>query len=126
MTRSEMFRQNGYRALLASCAAEALALFQKELVDLGVIDLRLRNDCDPRDISGILLARRLASYIHTIILTGHPDVSAVRSALGLDHEGRAAAFDFVAKSEGFEVLLSVVEKAQAASQRERSSTLFFS
>jgi DNA-binding NtrC family response regulator len=109
-TRSEFLTQNGYRVCLASCPAEALALFQQEPVDLGVFDLRLQNDDDPKDFSGVLLARRVAPYIPAIILTEHPNVPAVRLALGLDHAGKSVAVEFIAKTEGPEALLQAVEE----------------
>lgn len=110
-TRGEFLTQHGYRVCLASCPAEALALFQREVVDLGVFDLRLQNDNDPKDYSGVCLARKVAPYIPVIILTEHPNVPAVRLALGLNHEGMAVAVDFVAKMEGLDALLQAVEEA---------------
>lgn len=109
-TRGELLRQNGYRVRLATCPAQAQALWERESVDLGIFDLRLQNDADPKDFSGVQLAQRVTSYIPTIILAGYPDVKAVRLALGLDHAGKSVAVEFIAKTEGPEALLQAVEE----------------
>ncbi len=81
------------------------------VVHLIVTDLRLTNDTDEKDISGLLLARELGPHIPTIVMTGFATFESVRSALSPAFDGLPVAIDFVAKQEGIQRLLTVIDKA---------------
>ncbi|MBM4256656.1 MAG: hypothetical protein FJ147_12265 [Deltaproteobacteria bacterium] len=75
-------------------------------VDLLITDIRLENDDDEKDVSGLTLAKAFPLSIPKIILTGFPSVNLVREAFR-----DSAAVDFVAKSEGDEELLKAIHSS---------------
>ena len=109
-TRTDFLEQEGYRVLPATDLTEARRLLERGEVDLAILDIRLRDDDDEKDTSGLTLAKEAALSMPKIILTNFPTVSAVRDALRPQLEGLPAAVDFVEKKEGPEKLLSVVRQ----------------
>ena len=103
----------GYIVFRASSPSEALQLAFNQEIDLILLDVRLNDDGDERDISGINLAKALNGKIATpiIIVTNFESVDVVRESLRRAHGGPAPAVDFVTKQEGFDVLLEAIENA---------------
>ena len=66
---------------------EARNILEQGGIDLAIVDLRLLNDGDEKDISGLTLARETARSVPKIILTRFATVEAVREALGPQLEG---------------------------------------
>ena len=110
-TRSEFLKQNGYNIITALDPIDAQRAIEQGKADLAILDLRLINDDDEKDLSGLGLAKESDSSIPKIILTRFPTVEAVREALGPALDGLPPAVDFVAKQEGPQVLLTAVRKA---------------
>lgn len=114
-TRREFLTRDGYSIISASNPAEARRHLEQGGIDLAILDIRMVNDDDDRDVSGLTLAKEPAYYaIPKIILTGFPSVQAVREALGPVLDGLPPAVDFVAKSEGPLVLAQAIQQALAA------------
>lgn len=109
-SQKEFLEQEGYEVILAANPTEARRVLELGRVDLAIIDIRLVNDSDEKDISGLTLAKETASSVPKIILTGFPTYEAVREALGPALEGLPPAVDFIAKQEGPEPLLRAVRK----------------
>jgi CheY-like chemotaxis protein len=107
-TRAEFLRQEGYQVIPALNPTEARRLLERGEMNLAILDIRLENDDDEKDISGLILAREVGHSIPKIILTGFPCHDHVREALGPQLRGLPAAVDFVAKQEGPEALLRAV------------------
>lgn len=102
----------GYIVLTAKTWQEAIDWCQKEVVHLAVIDIRLEDDHDDNDWSGVLLAAALDRSISKILLTGavfSDPVALVRNVLGLDEKGYVPADDFVWKREGPDRLLERIQ-----------------
>ena len=110
-TRAAFLAQLGYRVVTAHDPAEARRLLAGGGIDLLVVDLRLHDDEDEKDISGLDLVREVAGSVPKILLTAFPSVDTVREALGSQIEGLAPAIDFVAKREGPGRLLQAVRYA---------------
>jgi len=113
-TRTEFLEQEGYLVVPAADLGEAKRkLTKKGKIDLAVIDIRLVNDDDERDISGLNLAKEVAHSVPKIILTGFPAWTLTREAL---HQvnGPQAAVDFLAKQDGPQVLLQRIEEVLSA------------
>jgi predicted nucleotide-binding protein len=110
-TRKEILEQEGYRVLTAANPDQARQILGKEHVDLAILDIRLENDNDEKDLSGLVVAKNVALAVPKIMLTGFPTVETVREALSPALQGHAAAVDFVAKYEGPEALLRAVRTA---------------
>lgn len=110
-TRSKFLEQHGYQIIPALKPEEAKRTMEQGQVDLAILDLRLINDDDEKDSSGLSVAKESASSVPKIILTRFPTVEAMREALGPALDGLPPAVDFVAKQEGPQALLTAVRKA---------------
>jgi len=110
-TRAEFLEQEGYLVIPADDPTEARRKLELGGIDLAIIDIRLVDDDDERDTSGLVLAKEVARSVPKIILTGFPSVDFVREALKLQLDGLPAAVDFVAKQERPETLLRAVRMA---------------
>jgi DNA-binding response OmpR family regulator len=110
--RSEFLEKEKYEVIQASTPEEVEQLLQDTWVHLAILDIRLVNDNDDSDESGLKLAKD-ESYRGTpkIIITGFPSVQAVRDALGPALDGLPPAVDFVAKSVGPEAMIQAVKQA---------------
>lgn len=95
----------------AATPTEARRRLESGKIDLAILDIRLEDDDDERDVSGFILAREVARTVPKIILTGFPSFEAAREALRPHLDGLPAAVDFVAKSEGPAALLRAVRNA---------------
>ncbi len=105
---------HGYVVLIAKNGQEAIDYCRTEVVHLAVIDVRLINDQDQDDWSGLHLADEIDPSISKIILTGHrfdDTYALVRRVLGPDDRGQVLAADFVLKREGPGKLLEAIRSA---------------
>ena len=111
-TRAEYLEAEGYKVYKAFSVEQVESLLELVWVNVAVIDLRLRDDSDPEDVSGLWLAKNLKYLaVPKIILTRWPTYQAVREALGPSVEGLPPAVDFVAKQEGPRLMLESIERA---------------
>lgn len=110
-TRKEVLEEEGYIVLPASSPEEVKAILEDTWLHVAIVNLRLTDDCDDRDISGLALIRDANPVIPKIILTAYPSWEAVRKALGPVAEGLPPAVDFVAKQDGPEAMINSVERA---------------
>lgn len=114
VTRAEFLTNEGYHVLKAFSLDEAQQLMDEAYVHLAVLDIRLVDDDDEKDVSGLTLAKEPAyRFVPKIILTSFPTTDAVREALRLQLDGLPPAVDFVDKTEGPEALIRAVERAFA-------------
>lgn len=91
----------GYKVLSASTLDEAVRVLDKEWVHLIIQDIRMINDNDETDVSGLLLVKdEKYRQIPKIVLTAFPSYEAVRIALGPVADGLPPAVEFIAKTEG--------------------------
>ncbi|HJQ70238.1 MAG TPA: response regulator [Blastocatellia bacterium] len=107
-TRREILEDAGYQVIPAASPEEAKRVLDAGNIDLAILDNRLEDNNDQRDISGLTLAKRSNPQIPKILLTEYPTYDLVREALGADLDGLPAAVKFVAKREGSEALLRAV------------------
>ena len=78
------------------------------------MDIRLVDDDDEKDISGITLAKDPTfRSIPKIILTNFPTIETVRDVLGVATDGLPAAVEFLWKAEGTEAMLESVSRSFA-------------
>jgi|GEM_PF-1990700 len=107
----EFLEKEGYSIFTKSDPIEARHLIDSGTIDLAILDLRLLNDEDDKDVSGLTLAKETKSHIPKIVLTRFPTFQAVREALGPTLDGLPPAVGFVAKQEGLEAILRSVKLA---------------
>lgn len=112
-TVAKYLEGEGFDVIQAGALVEALAAAARARPDAAVIDLRLVNDTDEQDFSGIALAKQLDPALPKIMWTGFPTYEAVRRAMGPDLDGIPAAVGFVSKldDEGLPALLTAVRLA---------------
>ena len=111
LTCAEFLSSAGYRVYKAINPAEARQVLEAARVHLVILDLRLTDDDDQKDRSGLVLAKDTARSIPKLILTKFPIHQDVREAMRLDSEALPPAVDFVDKREGLSGLLTAVERA---------------
>jgi CheY-like chemotaxis protein len=109
-TRSKFLEQEGFKVLPAINPDEARNILENRDIEIAILDLRLMNDKDDKDLSGLNLAKRVKPMIPKIILTNFPSVEAVREALSQQLEGLPPAIDFLDKKEGPQALLTAIRK----------------
>jgi DNA-binding response OmpR family regulator len=118
-TRTEFLEKAGYRVLKAHTLEQARQQLSEAHVHVAILDVRMEDDDDPQDISGLVLAKDPTyRVVPKIILTGRAhEYGIVREALRALPEGYPPAVDFVAKQEGPEVLIEAIERAFAEQVR---------
>lgn len=110
-TCAEFLGSAGYRVIKAASPTEARQILETGRIHLVILDLRLTNDDDQKDRSGLILAKETARSVPKLILTKFPTHQDVRDALKLDAEALPPAVDFVDKREGLKELLTAVKQA---------------
>lgn len=106
--RQPFLEQENFEVLTATNPEEAQEKLRKERVDLAILDVRMRNDNDEKDLSGFSVAKHMPPGIPKIMLTGFPTVDGVREALKPILQSSPLAVDFVTKAEGPDALLHAV------------------
>lgn len=109
--RKQLLEHEGYQVYAATSPAEAKRLLDSTLIHLVISDIRIMDDSDEEDVSGLELVRRLDPVVPKIIVTAYPAYEYVRKALEPLPEGLPVAVDFITKQEGPIAFLKAVEKA---------------
>ncbi len=108
-TRKESLERTGYQVFTASNPVQARQMLVDEHLDLAILDIRLKDDNDDKDVSGLTLAQEVAPFVPKIMLTQFPSVFYVQEALNSLAPGGAPAVAFVVKDEGSEALLHAIQ-----------------
>jgi len=111
--RVEMLEAEEYHVIVATNPTEARRLLQKNNIDLAILDIRLLDDDDEKDTSGLTIAKEVAPSVPKIILTDYPSVDAVREALKPQLHGLPPAVDFLEKKAGPEAMIASVRRSIA-------------
>ncbi len=115
----------GYKVIPASSPQETRNILRDTGIDLVILDLRLEEDDDEKDISGLEIAMDKAlRRTPKIILTGYTtSPENVREALGLTPDELPPAASWVGKSEGPEALVKVIRNTLETWPSLRMSTI---
>lgn len=89
---------------------DAKAKATRNRCHVALVDMRLRDDDDPGDTSGLKLVPWLAPTV-SIIVSSHGDAKTVRAALKPPPDVPKRAHDFVGKEDGPEALLNTIIEA---------------
>lgn len=102
----------GYQILKAYSLEQARSLLNDQSFHLAIFDMRMIDEDDAKDISGLLLAQEKEySKLPKIILTAYPEnYDYVRQALGVNADGTQPAVNFLGKREGPKVLIDAVAR----------------
>ena len=110
--KSELLEIAGFNVLTASTTAEARDIIQGQRPDLVLLDVRLINDDEPRDESGLGFAYYLRDHgIPCIILTAYPTPEIARQTLQSNDYHGPLALDLLGKKESNAKLLRSIERA---------------
>lgn len=104
-----VLRATGYRVREANSFSAAERLLAQREGDLAVLDLRLKDDEDESDLSGLELAESHGVAVPTIILTAEVSKQAEAAVKAQRRKGRAST-SIVEKSRGPVALLRVIRK----------------
>jgi DNA-binding response OmpR family regulator len=108
-TRSRFLEIAGFTVLKAGTLADGEKYLREVWSPLAILDVRLIDDDDEKDLSGLALAKMESSRpIKKIILTGWPTFDLVRELLRIQNSGAPLAVDFLSKEEGPEALVEAV------------------
>jgi len=106
--RCEFLEQAGFTVITTKNPTDTERILEREAVDLAILDIRMTDDDDPEDISGLVLARKFGQKLPIIILTGFPTWENVKTAIGRDLNGLSTAVDFISKQEGPKMMIEAV------------------
>ena len=110
-TQARLLEHAGYRVLRAATIAEAEQVLSEDWVHLALLDIRMEDEDDEHDFSGLILAEQ-PQYrtVPKIILTAYPSYETAVEALG-SLNGHPSAIDYVSKAKGTTFLIEQVELA---------------
>lgn len=111
-TRVEFLERAGFCVVKARSPEEARERLKDTWVHILIVDIRLRNDQDEEDITGLELAQDPQyQRIPKIILTNYPSYEYVRTAMRRQPETQMSpAVDFLSKDEGPQAMIQAVEQ----------------
>jgi DNA-binding response OmpR family regulator len=109
---ADYLEAHGLSVQRVSSVEEARRCLEDDWFHLAILDIRLVDDTDEKDYSGLQLARDVAPAVPKIILTSFPSWQVVRQSLGPTQSG-AAAVAFLAKQEGMDVVVERVSRLLA-------------
>ena len=104
----------GYEVLQAGDITQARDILQNELIHLAIIDIRLYDDDDPHDESGLRLVQEIDPGVARIVLSGYPPGGTIESypaKVRLPIPGGFLMLYLVTKQATPEILLEAVQKA---------------
>jgi DNA-binding NtrC family response regulator len=101
----------GFEVLTAANVDQAKQYLEDGAVDVAVLDMRLTDDEDEQDVSGLNLAKTVAPGIPKIILTDYPTPQTTREALKPTSGGLQPAVDYLDKEEGTDAVVVSVNRA---------------
>ena len=121
-TLARFFRRAGYEVVTSGSPEEAKeALKTKDNIDLAILDIRLNDDKDESDLSGLDVAREKSCPVPVIFLTNFPAANLVTQAMGRMRGKEPLAEEFLEKREPPEMLLAATRRLLAASRERRRS-----
>ncbi len=118
----QYLERNGYSTTGADNPQAARDALKNRKFDAAVLDMRMVNEEDPEDWTGLEIACDTAPDVPKIILTAYPSVRAVREALSPALREVPAAVNFLSKKEGFPAVAEAIDVAIdpiAVSSRKR-------
>ncbi len=109
-TRGDFLQEEGYEVVMASSPAEAIELVAQGGIDLAILDVRLEEDDNELDFSGLDVARALPSLMPFIVATNHPTTEIVKKSLRPYLNGHRWAAEFIDKHDPEDTFLEVVKR----------------
>jgi DNA-binding response OmpR family regulator len=112
-TQARLLERAGYHVWKASTIAEADQILHNEWVHLAILDIRMEDENDEQDLSGLIFAEKPCHrHVPKIIVTAYPTFESAVEALG-SLDGHPSAIGYVSKTKGPKFLLDHLEHAFA-------------
>lgn len=108
-TSKTFLEKAGYKVVTATNPEESINALQTAKIDIAIFDLRLENDNDERDQSGLVLAKNIAFTMPKIIVTSYPSYNYVREALRPQLDGVSTIVKFISRNEGLIAIREAIE-----------------
>jgi DNA-binding response OmpR family regulator len=110
-TRSEFLEVAGYQIKKAATFVEAERLLREAWYPLLIFDIRLLDDDDEKDLSGLSLAKlKICHAVAKIALSGYLTPEIVRELLRIQRSGQRLAVNVLSKEEGPKALVDAVNQ----------------
>jgi CheY-like chemotaxis protein len=106
----QLLETRAFEVLSASSVQETRAILRTKPIHLALLDIRLEDDTDPNDTSGLDLAEEMDPIVGKIILTGYASHEHTRRALGRRIDN-VPALDVISKKDLPATWLGAVERA---------------
>lgn len=122
-SRAEVLEKQGYPVVTAESLEEARGKLRENRFDLALIDVRLTDNKDPEDFSGLALAREMDPSISIILYSGYVGSEALQDLLA---EGRVIDFSSKELEPMLQAIQNALERRRRMERRkERRLTLGF-
>jgi CheY-like chemotaxis protein len=108
---TKLIEARGFSVVPATNRKEAMGVIGRHEVDIAVIDLRLEDEGDVDDISGLSVAEDTDRLIPKIIVSKFPSLEDATEHLKIDIHGLPGIVDFVQKSQIKKELIPKIERA---------------
>ena len=96
-TCQTVLEEAGFFVLRATNPEDAITTLKNQRVHLAILDMRMKQDTDEKDKSGLIIAKKTSHLIPKIILTKMPTYQDVVELLKQDLQGHQAAVEFLDK-----------------------------
>lgn len=116
-TTAKLLKEAGYATVKANSLLEARRKLEERRTHAAVLDVRLKDDDDDNDLSGVMLAKTAAPEMPKILYTAHPTKEVIR--LACEHP---TVTSIVGKDEDPDALVFAVASALRQSGLRASTT----
>lgn len=108
--QKEAFVSQGFNVLTAEGPEEAEMVLSSGNIDAVVLDIRLENDDDDKDVSGLSLMERTAPEVGKVITTKFPTDMSTGKTFKSSIKPQSPFVRYVDKSEGIPAIVAAVKK----------------
>jgi 6-phosphofructokinase 1 len=112
---ASVLEPEGFQVHQAASPEQAQQLLQKYLIHLAILDVRLENDDDPHDMSGLALCKAIDPVVARILLTAYPpgglDIGTYPVKTHIPCNGRTMEVYMLTKQEGPGIVLEAVKES---------------
>ena len=110
--RRDRLVEDGYHIISANSPKKTWEILEKNKVDLIILDIRLNDDADERDLSGLKLAKEIAKLqLPIIIMTAYPVPQHIVEILRIVGDTSSLNLDIVGKQEGYEAMSLAISRS---------------
>lgn len=121
-TLRDYFEKRRFAVRTATNPEEAKAILEQGGIDLAILDVRLENNRNKQDISGIHIIKTIAPEVPKILLTKWLTYETLRETNNASLDGKSRPAACVDKRDGLPALLSAVRNTLEFESRYRESS----